>query len=152
LHDDGSGVQMLEGCATASLTDFSYSGAVAESPDVDPPPDPSPGQDPSGAIEVQLAAELAASIDVSRIMAEEAAAARRLSMIEAGRRKGGVLGAAAAGAMLGIRDVYEGPRKDDDIVIVSEVPGDPEDIDLDGISGRVADVDFWAPPPGDPRI
>jgi len=98
-----------------------------------------------------LAADLAASVDVARIEAEEAAAARRVAMIEAGRRKGGVLGAAAAGAMLGLRDVYEGPPKDDDIVIVSEAPGDPEDIDVDGITGRVADVDFWAPPPGDPR-
>ncbi len=114
--------------------------------------DPLPDGDPEGAIEVQLAAELASSIDVARISAEEAAAARRLSMIEAGRRKGGVLGAAAAGAMLGLRDVYEGPPKEDDIVIVSEAPGDPEDIDVDGITGRVADVDFWAPPPGDPRV
>jgi hypothetical protein len=152
LPDDGSGVQVLDGCGEASLTDFSYSGSVAEPPDVDPPMGPSPAGDPSGSIEVMLAAELAASIDVARITAEEAAAARRLAMIEAGRRKGGVLGAVAAGAMLGIRDVYEGPPKDDDIVIVSEAPGDPGDIDIDGISGRVADVDFWAPPPGDPRI
>lgn len=99
-----------------------------------------------------LDAELAASIDVARIEAEERAAAVRLSMIAAGRRKGGVLGAAAAGAMIGLRDVYEGPPKQDDIVIVSEVPGDPEDIDVDGITGRVADIDFWAPPPGDPRL
>jgi len=152
LPDDGSGVQVLDGCGRASLTDFSYSGAVAESPDVNPPTDPAGECDPRLALELRLAAELAASIDVARITAEEAAAARRLSMIEAGRRKGGLLGAAAAGAMLGLRDVYEGPPKDDDIVIVSEAPGDPEDIDIDGISGRVADVDFWAPPPGDPRI
>jgi hypothetical protein len=84
--------------------------------------------------------------------AQEIIAARRLSMIEAGRRKGGVLGAAAAGAMIGIRDVYEGPPKEDDIVIVSEAPGDPEDIDIDGITGTVADIDFWAPPPNDPRV
>jgi hypothetical protein len=118
LLDDGSGAHEIDGCGGASLTDFSYSGEVAELPVSD---------------------------------AEEAAAARRLSMIEAGRRKGGVLGAAAAGAMIGIRDVYEGPPKDDDIVIVSEAPGDPEDIDIDGITGRVSDVDFWAPPPHDPR-
>jgi hypothetical protein len=152
LSDDGSGAHVLDGCAETSLTDFSYSGQVAELPDVDPPTEPGPERDPSDFVVVHLAAELAASIDVARITAEEAVAARRLSMIEAGRRKGGLLGAAAAGAMLGIRDVYEGPPKDDDIVIVSEAPGDPEDIDLDGISGRVADVDFWAPPPGDPRI
>ena len=89
---------------------------------------------------------------VARLFEEERAAQQRLSMIEAGRRKGGLLGAAAAGAMIGIRDVYEGPPKEDDIVIVSEAPGDPEDIDIDGITGRVADVDFWAPPPGDPRL
>lgn len=120
---------------------------MAEPPDVEPPSDPSGERDAVAALE----ADLAASIDVARIEAEEAAAARRLSMIEAGRRKGGVLGAVAAGAMLGLRDVYEGPPKDDDIVIVSEAPGDPGDIDIDGITGRVADVDFWAPPPGDPR-
>lgn len=111
------------------------------------PPEP----DPFAGIDAHLVAAVDADIDAARIEAEEAAAVRRLSMIEAGRRKGGLLGAAAAGAMIGIRDVYEGPPKDDDIVIVSEAPGDPEDIDIDGITGRVADVDFWAPPPGDPR-
>ncbi len=99
-----------------------------------------------------LDAELIASIDVARIEAEEAMAARRLSMIEAGRRKGGVLGAVAAGAMIGLRDIYEGPPKDDDIVIVYEATGDPEDIDVDGITGRIGEVDFWAPPPDDPRL
>jgi hypothetical protein len=122
---------------------------VADPPYFDPPlrPQPAPNSDPS----IALDAELAASIDVARIEAEERIAAQRLSMIEAGRRKGGLLGAAAAGAMIGLRDVYEGPPKEDDIVIVSEAPGDPEDIDVDGITGRVADVDFWAPPPNDPR-
>jgi hypothetical protein len=86
-------------------------------------------------------------IDVARIEAEEAAAARRLSMIEAGRRKGGILGAAAAGAMIGLRDVYEGPPKQDDIVIEIESSGKLDDIDVDGIAGTVDDVDFWAPPP-----
>ncbi len=132
---------MIAGCGGASLTDFSYSGAVADAPDAERDAD----------VAATLDAELAASIDVQRIEAEEAAAARRLSMIEAGRRKGGLLGAAAAGAMIGLRDVYEGPPKEDDIVVVSEAPGDPEDIDVDGITGRVDDIDFWAPPPGDPR-
>jgi hypothetical protein len=86
-------------------------------------------------------------IDVARIEAEEVAAAHRVSMIQAGRRKGGVLGAAAAGAMIGLRDVYEGPPKQDDIVIEIESSGKLDDIDVDGISGTVDDVDFWAPPP-----
>lgn len=91
-------------------------------------------------------------LDVATIEAEERAAARRVSMIEAGRRKGGVLGAAAAGAMIGLRDVYEGPPEDDDVVIEVEASSDPTDIDVDGITGTVADVDYWAPPPGDPRV
>lgn len=86
-------------------------------------------------------------VDVTQIEAEESAAARRLSSIEAGRRKGGVLGAAAASAMLGLRDIYEGPPKEDDIVVVSETPGDPGDIDVDGITGTIDDVEYWAPPP-----
>ncbi|HUS43353.1 MAG TPA: hypothetical protein VMY16_11875 [Ilumatobacteraceae bacterium] len=120
---------------------------MADAFDIDSAGDEPAESDPGEVLD----AELAASIDVAAIEAEEAAAARRLSMIEAGRRQGGLLGAVAAGAMMGLRDVYEGPPKDDDIVIVSEAPGDPEDIDVDGITGRVADVDFWAPPPGDPR-
>lgn len=95
--------------------------------------------------------DLELDIDVARIEVEEAVAARRLSAIEAGRRKGGTLGAAMAASMLGLRDIYEGPPKDDDVVIVSEAPGDPGDIDLDGITGTVDDVDYWAPPPADPR-
>ena len=140
---------MADGCGGASLTDFSYSRsyAVAVAEPFDPALDTA--LDPSQADAAQTDA---ARSDGARLEAEEAIAARRLSMIEAGRRKGGVLGAAAAGAMLGLRDVYEGPPKDDDVVIVSEAPGDPEDIDVDGITGRVADVDFWAPPPHDPRL
>ena len=86
-------------------------------------------------------------IDVARIEAEEAEAARRVSMIQAGRRKGGVIGAAAAGVMIGLRDIYEGPPIQDDIVIEIESSGEPTDIDVDGIAGTVDDVDFWAPPP-----
>ena len=87
------------------------------------------------------------AIDVERIEAEERVAAQRLSMIAAGRRKGGVLGAAAAGAMIGLRDIYEGPPPQDDIVIEIESSGAPTDIDVDGIAGTVEDVDYWAPPP-----
>lgn len=99
---------------------------------------------PDGVAELEA---LEPGIDVARIEAEEAEAARRLSMIEAGRRKGGVMGAAMAGAMIGLRDVYEGPPKQDDIVIEIESSGEPTDIDVDGIAGTVDEVDFWAPPP-----
>jgi hypothetical protein len=97
-------------------------------------------------------AEAAELLRLARAVEEEAAAQRRWSSIEAGRRKGGVLGAAAAGAMIGLRDIYEGPPKEDDIVIEIEAAGEPGNIDLDGIVGTVDDVDYWAPPPRDPRI
>ncbi len=93
---------------------------------------------------VQLDAEL--GLDADAIAAEEAWAARRLSAIEAGRRQGGVAGAAMAGAMLAISEIYEGPRRDE-IVAVAETPDEPTDIDLDGIDVTVDGIDVWAPPP-----
>ncbi len=96
-----------------------------------------------------LAAEIESGIDVTAIAAEEAAAARRLSSIEAGRRKGGLAGAAMAGAMLSIQEIYQGPIRDDTPVAEVEAPGEPGDIDVDGIEVSVGDVDVWAPPPAD---
>ncbi len=49
--------------------------------------------------------------------------------------------------MIGLRDVYEGPPKDDTIVQIVESPGEPGDIDTDGIEVSVGGVDVWAPPP-----
>jgi hypothetical protein len=75
---------------------------------------------------------------------EERLAEARRSAIEAGRRKGGVAGAAMAGAMLAVADIYEGPRKDDAPVTV-EASGDPHDVDRDGIDVQVGEVDVSAP-------
>lgn len=75
-----------------------------------------------------------------RIEDEEVHARRRLSVIDAGRRKGGVAGAAMAGAMLALQEIYEGPKKDE-MVAVSESPDEPGDIDKDGIFVTVGDVD-----------
>jgi len=92
-------------------------------------------------------ADVPADLDDDGLSPADRAIAKRLSMIEAGRRKGGMLGAAAAGAMIGLRDVYEGPPKEDTIVEVAESPGEPGDIDIDGIEVSVGGVDVWAPPP-----
>jgi hypothetical protein len=78
----------------------------------------------------------------------ERAATLKLSGIEAGRRKGGIAGAAMAGAMLAVHEIYEGPALDADIVEVAESPDEPGDIDTDGIEVTVGGVDVWAPPPG----
>ena len=85
--------------------------------------------------------------EIERIEAEERYASHRVATIEAGRRKGGLAGAAMAGVMLGLRDIYEGLPKEDTIVAIVESPDEPVDIDTDGISVSVGDVDVWAPPP-----
>jgi hypothetical protein len=133
---DGSGACAGEQRSRAPLTEFSYSVWMADPATTDGEGD-----------ETVVLDALDPGIDVARIEAEEAAAAYRVSMIQAGRRKGGLLGAATAGAMIGLRDVYEGPPKQDDIVIEIEASGKLDDIDVDGIAGTVDDVDFWAPPP-----
>ncbi len=105
---------------------------------------------PPGETDAALVAEIESAIDVAAIAAEESAAARRLSSIEAGRRKGGLAGAAMAGAMLSIQEIYIGPIKDDTPVAEVEAPGEPGDIDEDGIDVTVGEVDVWAPPPPRP--
>ncbi len=84
---------------------------------------------------------------------EERLAQQRLSSIEAGRRKAGVAGAAMAGAMLVVSEIYEGPRKEDQPVTV-EASSDPDDLDRDGIDLTVAGLDVEAPPlpPLDPVV
>ncbi len=69
----------------------------------------------------------------------------RLSSIAAGRRKGGVAGAAMAGAMLALRDIYEGPTKEE-IPIEVEASGEPHNLDRDGVDMTVEGVDVTAPP------
>ena len=87
-------------------------------------------------------------IDVAAIIAEEAEAARRREIIEAGRRRAGVTGAAMAGIMLVISDIYEAPERDE-IVAVADAPGDPVDIDADGIAMDIDGLDLWTPPADD---
>ena len=70
---------------------------------------------------------------------------RRAAAIAAGRRKGGLAGAAMAGAMLAISDIIEGPRKDDAPVTV-EASGDPLDLEKDGFGTTVGEVAVEAPP------
>lgn len=70
---------------------------------------------------------------------------QRASAIAAGRRKAGVAGAAMAGAMLAVRDVVEGPKKDDAPVTV-EASGDPLDLERDGFGLSVGGIEVSAPP------
>ncbi len=76
---------------------------------------------------------------------EERLAEQRASAIAAGRRKGGAAGAAMAGAMLAVAEIYEGPPKEDAPVTV-EASSDPHDVDADGVEVTVGEVDVAAPP------
>jgi hypothetical protein len=82
-----------------------------------------------------------------RIEDEEVLAERRKAAIAAGRRKGGIAGAAMAGAMFALQEIYEGP-KHDEMVAVSESPDEPGDIDKDGMLITIGDVDVESNPPG----
>ena len=72
-------------------------------------------------------------------------------MIAEGRRKGGAVGAAMAGAMIALRDIMEGPKKDEGVVVVDS-PTDPIDLDEDGVRldadevGSAHDIDVPAQP------
>jgi len=95
-------------------------------------------------------ARLDATAEAERaLLAEADAAARNRAMIERGRRIGGVAGAALAGAMIAIRDVYEGPPKDQGVVVV-EASSEPGDIDRDGVALAAEEVggdhDLAVPP------
>ena len=72
-------------------------------------------------------------------------AAQRVWAIAAGRRKGGLAGAAMAGAMLAVSDIIEGPPKEDAPVTV-EASSDPHDLEKDGFGATVDGVDVEAPP------
>ena len=76
---------------------------------------------------------------------EQRLAKQRASAIEAGRRKGGVAGAAMAGAMMAVAEIYEGPPKEDAPVTV-EASSDPTDIDKHGVDVTVGEVDVNSPP------
>jgi hypothetical protein len=50
-----------------------------------------------------------------------------------------------AGAMLALRDIYEGPTKEE-IPIEVEASGEPYDLERDGVDLTVEGVDVSAPP------
>ncbi|HUF97290.1 MAG TPA: hypothetical protein VMM60_04115 [Ilumatobacter sp.] len=76
--------------------------------------------------------------------AEARNAIARASAIAAGRRKGGVAGAALAGAMFAVAEIYEGPRKEKTSGVV-EASSDPNDLDVDGLEVTVGEVSVASP-------
>ena len=74
---------------------------------------------------------------------ERVAAANKLdrdrSMVAHGRRIGGLPGAMAAGALIAMRDIFEGPKRDEGSVVV-ESPSEPHDVDRDGVALSADDI------------
>jgi hypothetical protein len=104
------------------------------------PDEPLDGPSPVDRALPEPPADTDVEVDPRLVAYEERLAEQRASAIEAGRRKGGAAGAAMAGAMLAVRDVLEGPKKDDAPVTV-EASGDPHDLERDGFGLSVDGVD-----------
>jgi hypothetical protein len=64
---------------------------------------------------------------------------RDRSSIEQGRRIGGLPGAMVAGAMIALRDIYQGPKRDDGVVVV-DAPSEPHDVDREGVTLAAAEI------------
>ena len=69
---------------------------------------------------------------------------RRRSAVEAGRRRGGLAGAALAGAMSIVSEIVEGPKKEDPPIVV-EASGDPDDVHRDGLTLDLGGMTVDAP-------
>jgi hypothetical protein len=84
---------------------------------------------------------------------EAAKVDRDRSSIEQGRRIGGLPGAMMAGAMIALRDIYEGPKRDDGVVTV-DAPSEPHDVDRDGVELAAAEIggDDDVAIPAQPRL
>ena len=82
--------------------------------------------------EAQAHVDSMADADRARVLAANRLERDR-SMIAHGRRIGGVPGAIVAGAMIAVRDIYEGPKRDDGSVVV-DAPSEPHDVDRDGVT------------------
>jgi hypothetical protein len=67
-----------------------------------------------------------------------------VSMMRRARAKGGGGGAILAGAMIGLRDALEGPKKEQ-IAIVVDAPTEPIDLDEHGIQVNIEDTQLSAP-------
>ncbi len=74
------------------------------------------------------------------LLRDAAKAERYQAMRERGRQIGGVPGAMVAGLMIALRDIYDPPPKRDDGIPMVEVPGDPHDVDRDGMDLAAADI------------
>lgn len=81
-----------------------------------------------------------AARDEAALLREAAEAERNQRMRERGRQVGGVPGAVVAGLMIALRDIYDAAPKRDAGVPMLEAPGEPHDVDRDGMEFTADDV------------
>ena len=74
------------------------------------------------------------------LLRDAAKAERYQAMRERGRQIGGVPGAMMAGLMIALRDIYDPPPKRDDGIPMVEAPGDPHDVDREGMDFAAGDI------------
>jgi hypothetical protein len=74
------------------------------------------------------------------LIRDAAKAERYQAMRERGRQIGGVPGAMVAGLMIALRDIYDAPPKRDDGIPMVEAPGDPHDLDREGMDFTAGDI------------
>jgi hypothetical protein len=79
------------------------------------------------------------SPEEAALLGDAAKAERYQTMRDRGRQIGGVPGAIVAGLMVALRDIYESPKRDVGVPMV-EVPGEPHDVDRDGMALSAADI------------
>jgi hypothetical protein len=89
--------------------------------------------EPSDDFEQLSPAELA-------LLRDAAKAERYQAMRERGRQIGGVPGAMVAGLMIALRDIYDPPPKRDDGIPMVDAPGDPRDLDREGMDFAAGDI------------
>jgi hypothetical protein len=74
------------------------------------------------------------------LLRDAAKAERYQAMRERGRQIGGVPGAMVAGLMIALRDIYDPPPKRDDGIPMVDAPGDPHDLDREGMDFAAGDI------------
>ena len=79
------------------------------------------------------------SPEEAALLRDAAKAEHYQTMRDRGRQIGGVPGAIVAGLMVALRDIYESPKRDVGVPMV-EVPGEPHDVDRDGMALSAADI------------
>jgi hypothetical protein len=79
------------------------------------------------------------SPEEAAMLRDAAKAERYQTMRDRGRQIGGVPGAIVAGLMVALRDIYESPKRDVGVPMV-EAPGEPHDVDRDGMALSASDI------------